>query len=99
MGQYVQRSLQAISPRRLHDRGRRLREVVDVVHQHVAVFSQEFASSGEQLVGLLYRVGGGLIRAAEVVSELGQVLVQRNELPVVLMQRVDEQRQTVQHRE
>ena len=44
-------------------------------------------------------VGQVLIGAGQAVGELGQVLVERHELLVVGVQRVDEQRQAAHHRE
>ncbi len=69
------------------------------MRQHLAVFVQERANCGEQSVELLYRVGQLLIGAGQVVGELGQVGVQRDELLVIFVQGVDEKRQAVCHRE
>src|ERR1700748_1858158 len=83
--QDVQRGLQAVARSRLHDRGGDVTQVVDIVGQRVAVLGQELLGGGQQAVGLLNCVGGGLIRAGEVVGQLGQILVQRDELPIILM--------------
>ena len=47
----------------------------------------------------VHRVGQVVIGAGQAVGELRQVLVERHELLVVGVQRVDEQRQAAHHRE
>ncbi len=99
VGQNVQRGLQAVARLRLQDRVRQVTQVVDVVGERVAVFGQELLGGGQQAVGISNRAGGRLIRADEIVGQLVEVFVQRDELLVVLVQRVDEHRQALQHGE
>ncbi|EUA29162.1 MCE-family Mce1D domain protein [Mycobacterium intracellulare] len=95
----VQRGLQTVQRIRLQQRVRRGLQVVDVVGQHPGVLVEPGAHGGEQAVELLDRVGQVGVVMREPGGEVGQVLVERDELRVVLVQRVDEQRQAAHHGE
>ncbi len=98
-GKHVQRRLQTVQRVRLQERVGRFGQVVDVVGQHFAVLVQERPHRRQQAVELLQRIGQVAVVAHQPAGDVGEVLVQRHELFVVLVQRVDEQRQAAHHRE
>src|ERR1700758_4408134 len=95
----MQGSLQPVQRIRLQQRVRRGGQVVDVGGQHFAVLVEEWPQGGKQAVELLYRIGEVVVGACEPGGQVRQVLVQGNKLLIVLVQRVDEKRQAVHHRE
>src|SRR5271166_3220137 len=95
----VQGGLYPVQRIRLQQRVRQRGQVVDARGEHLAVFGQERRQGGKQTVNLLCRIGKLGVGVREPRGYVRQVLVQRDELLIVLAQRVDEKRQAAHHRE
>src|ERR1700741_4090576 len=95
----MQGGLQPVQRIRLQQRVRCGGQVIHVLSQNLAVLVEERAQGGKQAVDLLYRIGEVAVGACEPAGQLRQIVVQRDELLIVLVQGVDEKRQAVPHRE